>query len=184
MSFHAPFALVSIKSGQDLSLGIRLTTFCFSGKVLTALCFPSLRPHASIYNNREFLSEISMVLVRPARVDIVIWEGLIHSCKTFMGTKKEAFASPSSGSNLCLRLRPPAHVLSLQHLKCYLIYKPFYYVYKYSSPLPSQKKNFLRGAGLIKPCFTAVFHTFTVLFTSAKLQDFPIRCKYLYILLA
>ena len=53
MPFHAPFALVSIKSGQDLSLGIRLTTFCFSGKVLTALRFPSLRPHASINRSTE-----------------------------------------------------------------------------------------------------------------------------------
>ena len=50
MPFHAPFALVSIKSGQDLSQGIRLTTFCFAGKVLTALCFPSLRSHTLIYN--------------------------------------------------------------------------------------------------------------------------------------
>lgn len=45
MPFHAPFALVSIKSGQDLSQGIRLTTFCFAGKVLTALRFPNLRSH-------------------------------------------------------------------------------------------------------------------------------------------
>ena len=50
MPFHAPFALVSIKSGQDLSQGIRLTTFCFAGKVLTALRFPSLRSHTLIYN--------------------------------------------------------------------------------------------------------------------------------------
>ena len=48
MPFHAPFALVSIKSGQDLSQGIRLTTFCFAGKVLTALRFPSLRSHTLI----------------------------------------------------------------------------------------------------------------------------------------
>lgn len=55
MPFHAPFALVSIKSGQDLSQGIRLTTFCFAGKVLTALRFPNLRSpnlrsHTLIYN--------------------------------------------------------------------------------------------------------------------------------------
>lgn len=50
MPFHAPFALVSIKSGQDLSQGIRLTTFCFAGKVLTALRFSNLRSHTLIYN--------------------------------------------------------------------------------------------------------------------------------------
>ena len=50
MPFHAPFALLPIKSGQDLSRGIRLTTFCFAGKVLTALRFPSLRPNTLIYN--------------------------------------------------------------------------------------------------------------------------------------
>lgn len=50
MPFHAPFALVSIKSGQDLSQGIRLTTFCLAGKVLTALRFPNLCSHTLIYN--------------------------------------------------------------------------------------------------------------------------------------
>lgn len=30
-----------------------------------------------------------MVLVKPARADIVIWEELIYSCKIFMGTKYE-----------------------------------------------------------------------------------------------
>lgn len=85
MPFHAPFALVSIKSGQDLSQGIRLTTFCFAGKVLTALRFPSLRSHTLI--NREFRSEYSMVLVKPARADIVIWEELIYSCKIFIVAK-------------------------------------------------------------------------------------------------
>lgn len=103
MPFHAPFALVPIKSGQDLSQGIRLTTFCFAGKVLTALRFPSLRSHTLIYN-MEFRSEYSTVLVKPARADIVIWEELIYSCKIFMGTKKEAFASPSSGSNPCFEV--------------------------------------------------------------------------------
>ena len=147
MPFHAPFALVSIKSGQDLSQGIRLTTFCFAGKVLTALRFPSLRSHTLI--NREFRSEYSMVLVKPARADIVIWEELIYSCEIFIVAKylwvRKKRLSPllQVVRTPALRLRPPAHVLSLQHLKCYLIYKPFYYVYKYSSPLPSQKKNFL-----------------------------------------
>lgn len=148
MPFHAPFALVSIKSGQDLSQGIRLTTFCFAGKVLTALRFPSLRSHTLIYN-MEFRSEYSTVLVKPARADIVIWEELIYSCKIFIVAKylwvRKKRLSPllQVVRTPALRLRPPAHVFSLQHLKCYLIYKPFYYVYKYSSPLPSQKKNFL-----------------------------------------